>query len=381
LYHADERVLLFHDRRTFLKTLVSSPLSIPCRLDMDLHHLVSAMCDAKSGQNSVHKMTSAAMICRRIAYCHPTLFLRQLPLLGWLLRGRAHLNPSEFRNRNHKHVFQNSLFLLHLLQPLIFDNSQNHAMELCLQPFFEFLKNQCVESKRHQNMVLKFSDLLVLYTQHNKTSAAPLIHRHLDLLQALADTYSTKKSSLRSLVECFPPEPPETTPGPPLGVQIMMTPPSVLGHSLTHEQVMPFLKKLEQGQLREDVLKVLQDLEETSLHSVEILRHFVPELCRIIQDPEPTSCSLAHSLLLRHLKETPSAVEALLPTYLSCLKSHDHSVVMATVGVVPELVLLCPSREGSRLLQRLFRLASHNFMNCTPELLQAVEACTRHIFQ
>ncbi|CAI8035496.1 Integrator complex subunit 1 [Geodia barretti] len=106
-----------------------------------------------------------------------------------------------------------------------------------------------------------------------------------------------------------------------------------------------------------------------------------PELCRIIQDPEPTSCSLAHSLLLRHLKETPSAVEALLPTYLSCLKSHDHSVVMATVGVVSELVLLCPSREGSRLLQRLFRLASHNFMNCTPELLQAVEACTRHIFQ
>ena len=69
--------------------------------------------------------------------------------------------------------------------------------------------------------------------------------------RALADTYSTKKSSLRSLVECFPPEPPETTPGPPLGVQIMMTPQSVLGHSLTHEQVMPFLKKLEQGQLRE----------------------------------------------------------------------------------------------------------------------------------
>lgn len=49
---------------------------------------------------------------------------RQLPLLGWLLRGRAHLNPTEFRNRNHKLVFRNSLFLLHLLQPLVFDNSQ-----------------------------------------------------------------------------------------------------------------------------------------------------------------------------------------------------------------------------------------------------------------
>ena len=76
-----------------------------------------------------------------------------------------------------------------------------------------------------------------------------------------------------------------------------------------------------------------------------------------------------------------SAVEALLPTYLSCLKSHEHSVVMATVGVVPELVLLCPSREASRLLQRLFRLSGHSFMDCTPQLLQAVEACTRHVFQ
>ena len=46
------------------------------QLDTELHHLVSVMCDAKAGQNSVHKMTNAAMICRRVAYHHPTLFLR-----------------------------------------------------------------------------------------------------------------------------------------------------------------------------------------------------------------------------------------------------------------------------------------------------------------
>ena len=148
-----------------------------------------------------------------------------------------------------------------------------------------------------------------------------LIYTH----RRLADTYPTKKSSLRALVDCFPSDleewseswswgaPPGA--GPPLGVQIMAAPPSVSGHSLTHEQVLPFLRKLEQGQLREgllislslththtqsivlrlsnvllllfvvviclfvvclsDVLKVLQDLEETSMHSVEILNHFV----------------------------------------------------------------------------------------------------------
>ena len=49
---------------------------------------------------------------------------RQLPMLGWLLRGRAHLNPGEFRNRNHKQVFINAFVLLDLLQPLVFENSQ-----------------------------------------------------------------------------------------------------------------------------------------------------------------------------------------------------------------------------------------------------------------
>ena len=87
---------------------------------------------------------------------------------------------------------------------------------------------------------------------------------------------------------------------------MMIVPPLTSSHTLSHEQVMPFLKKLEQGQLREgvcvcvcvcvcacvrasvrvccctmlfstfpDILKVLQDLEETSLHSVDILKHFV----------------------------------------------------------------------------------------------------------
>lgn len=34
----------------------------------------------------------------------------------------------------------------------------------------------------------------------------------------------------------------------------MMAPPSLSGHSLSHEQVMPFLKKLEKGQMKEGQL-------------------------------------------------------------------------------------------------------------------------------
>ena len=76
-----------------------------------------------------------------------------------------------------------------------------------------------------------------------------------------------------------------------------------------------------------------------------------------------------------------SAVESLLSAYTSCLESHDHSVVTATVNVVPELVLLCPAPSANQLLRRLFHLSTQSFIDCTPELLQAVDACTRHVFQ
>ena len=76
-----------------------------------------------------------------------------------------------------------------------------------------------------------------------------------------------------------------------------------------------------------------------------------------------------------------SSIETLLSAYTSCLESHDYSVVMATARAVPDLVLLCPAQSAHHLLRRLFQLATHSFINCTPELLQAVDACTRHVFQ
>lgn len=79
-----------------------------------------------------------------------------------------------------------------------------------------------------------------------------------------------KKSSLKALVDCFP-KAAATTEGP-VGDQIsnlqdttdyegdaaklMMVPSQSSGHSLTHEQVMPFLKKLESGQQKEGMFSI-----------------------------------------------------------------------------------------------------------------------------
>lgn len=93
-------------------------------MDSDLHYLVSAMADAQPGQTSHQKISNAALLCCKLTLHHPALMLRQLPMLGWMLKGRAHLKPGEFRNRNHKLVFENIFTLLEMLQPLIFKDSQ-----------------------------------------------------------------------------------------------------------------------------------------------------------------------------------------------------------------------------------------------------------------
>ena len=97
-------------------------------------------------------------------------------------------------------------------------------------------------------------------------SASPCINSLLLLYpRMLNETNTSKKSSLKSLVDCFPKERGENVipSGVQNGAKMMVVPPLVGGHSLTHEQVMPFLKKLEHGQQREG--------EEFSLLLVPVL--------------------------------------------------------------------------------------------------------------
>ena len=60
--------------------------------------------------------------------------------------------------------------------------------------------------------------------------------------------YTNKKSSLKLLVDCFPKMPGGLCEDP---LPVMMALPSTSSLGLTREQVMPFLKKMENGQQRE----------------------------------------------------------------------------------------------------------------------------------
>lgn len=111
-----------------------------------------------------------------------------------------------------------------------------------------------------------------------------------------------------------------------------------------------------------------------------------------------------------------STVDEFLPAFIGCLESHDYNIVMAAVGSIPDLVLLCKgissilslkqtfdiraaagnwglpllsshvsmhthvhtAKDARALLKQLFLLTTQFRYNCTSELIRAIEACTQH---
>ncbi len=75
----------------------------------------------------------------------------------------------------------------------------------------------------------------------------------MSLFRSLNEIHSNKKLNLKSLVDCFPisVEGVANIKSSATPLTHIMIPPTNAGHVLTHEQVMPFLKKLESGQQKE----------------------------------------------------------------------------------------------------------------------------------
>jgi integrator complex subunit 1 len=113
----------------------------PCTLDSPSHSLLSAMAAApgstKDWGRRAHDFELAA---RKMAATHPLLLLRQLPMLAASLRGRVHFDSSIFRSRNHLLLFTQSLGLLELLQPHIFQIEYAQPLEDVLDSFFSMFQ-------------------------------------------------------------------------------------------------------------------------------------------------------------------------------------------------------------------------------------------------
>jgi len=72
-----------------------------------------------------------------MAAVHPILVLRQLPMLASSLMGRCYLDFGSFRSGHHLNLFNQVMGLLELLQPHLFNEQHETALENTLGNYFQ----------------------------------------------------------------------------------------------------------------------------------------------------------------------------------------------------------------------------------------------------
>uniref|UniRef100_A0A8C2E7F4 Integrator complex subunit 1 n=1 Tax=Cyprinus carpio TaxID=7962 RepID=A0A8C2E7F4_CYPCA len=131
-----------------------------CKLDVLVHRLITLLADTGDSKSAENRASDASLACRKLAVSHPVLLLRHLPMITALLHGRIHLNLQEIRQQNHLTFFSDVLFVLELLQPLVFHSDHQRALQDCLLSFIKVLQNFKRSSHDgHQSLSLALSSM------------------------------------------------------------------------------------------------------------------------------------------------------------------------------------------------------------------------------
>ncbi|XP_078095989.1 integrator complex subunit 1 [Mustelus asterias] len=350
-----------------------------CKLDALVHRLLTLLADTSDSRISENRMADANMACRKLSVAHPVLLLRHLPMIAALLHGRVHLNFQEFRQQNHLTFFLHVLGIMELLQPYLFQNEHQVAMQDCLLSFLLLLQNYGKYSRLIASFINKCVHFIHKFITYNAAAAVPFLQKHSDVLHYLSREYpemSLLKSLLAGLTlptrgglieENAEDEDgeEEATGSLPL-VNFSATTP------LTSAEVAPYLQKIARGRALEDILEVLTDIDEMSKRRVEVLSFFTNDLQRLMSSPEELSRNAAFVLAMRSIQNNPRTATDFLPTFMYCLGCGNYDVVQTALKNLPEYTLLCQEHAGV-LLHKAFLVGMYSQLDTSPQIAEAMK--------
>ncbi|XP_046854864.1 integrator complex subunit 1-like [Xenia sp. Carnegie-2017] len=322
------------------------------KFDGLFHRMISILNDTESGKTWEHRIDGVVLLCKKMAICHPAHVLRYLPVISSLVRGRTHLTSKQFYGQNHFLFFTHILGLLESLRPHIFDTVKfiEDGLNDALDSFLDLVLSQCLKQKERASFVTKLVEFLQQYLTHNPSGSLKYLHTKMDALMDLSLDYpdlpclnsilavlsvprnlsnldsSTETSNAGSSLLDVAPSP-----------SLMMPPCST---PWSPSQIEPFLQKITSNQPISEVLKVLNDLDETSKRRVDILQYFLTDLVRITKDLNETCRDKAHCLIARHLKHNPRDSKLIKDGLVECLCSSDPGIVTSAAKVLPEICIL-----------------------------------------
>lgn len=115
--------------------------------------------------------------CKSMCRQHPRLVLRQLGLLGTLLKGRSHLAWTPFHNGGHFTYFFHTLRILEMLQPSLFALPYRNRLHTALDSYFAVISVHG-HIKDLAPLIQKFSALLQGYMSYDMAAANDYLREH-----------------------------------------------------------------------------------------------------------------------------------------------------------------------------------------------------------
>ncbi len=165
--------------------------AVPCAMDSMALTLLSSLASPQPGKDGSRRMADLETALRKMAATHPLLLLRQFSSLGVALRGRAHLDVSVLRSRNHLNLFSSTLGLAQQLAGHLLSAPEHRtALEDMLISFWTLFGNQrLTKDAMIVGLLYRFLHFLLDFVAAAPFAASGCLQKHIPLLQDLQVNY------------------------------------------------------------------------------------------------------------------------------------------------------------------------------------------------
>ncbi|KAJ8037540.1 Integrator complex subunit 1 [Holothuria leucospilota] len=374
--------------------LSSEHSSLPSGIDSFTHRLLTLLASDVSSVAGRQRKLDALAALRTLASSHPTLLMRQLPLLAVLLSGRTHLNLKDFKSKGHLQFFNHVLTILHLLQPHLY-KANPQDLTAIFKSYFDLLQHYGLTKSVLDFIVTKFVELLCQYYQANSSEAKTVLHSYINALNTISQSRSdlpALKSLIASLSLAEETKDPvdegpkrSSTPGSlPFAEEI----PGVGGREetaspipgilqsdvkpMTQDEINKFQERLQKDNDPEDITDTLNELDSRCIGKTEFLLHFMTELSSLMLAPEEECRVRAFALAIRLCKHQPSASSCFLSSFLEVLDSSDGTIVESALTHLPEFCLLCQG-HAPLLLKKAFSRGLKSNLDTAPAISETMQ--------
>uniref|UniRef100_T1HRR4 DUF3677 domain-containing protein n=1 Tax=Rhodnius prolixus TaxID=13249 RepID=T1HRR4_RHOPR len=351
------------------KTLLKcSELSVGGCSTMDImsHTLITALSATPNQKDWNKRAMELDLAVRKMAATHPLLVLRQLPLIASSLRGRVDLDWSVFKYRSHLLLFQQVFALLDLLQPSLFKAPYTSSLHKILDVYLELFQNYAKEGGAPvSSLVTQFVTLMQCYIRKSIQRARIYLQTQADIISDLSEEFPLVGTLCVVITR------------PNACSEIIVTPSQT---NLVEPPNPQWDAKMLQLYKESDPYNALSFFDYNTAKKPSQLEPMFPKLCNLLTCGSSQIRTLAHTLVNRYLRYSPSSALVAIPAYMTCLDSTNPDIVTATFEYLPE-VILAGQEKSQPLLQKLFSLGINNYISTsaciskTIALLNQQSAC------